>query len=216
MTTKKDLVIAVLVTFCLAATLFLVNTTRSLTAGLYDPSLDINHDGTINIIDITLVAKAYRTSGDPTKNVTVLNLQDPPDSYEVQYLGSFNCSWIPNAFEIHGQSGGYSKMTFYAEVRDMSYSGPFDFNITVSGISWDVEENGSAHAWRQARPFNLTMSFVEGSGAEWQEENVQIETEGPYFSAHIEMEATKPWLSFDGWIGLYWVTFDIYAYLRND
>jgi hypothetical protein len=49
------------------------------------------------------------------------------------------------------------------------------------------------------------MSFVEGSGAEWQEENAQIET-----------EATKPWLSFDGWIGPYWVTFDMYAYLRND
>jgi hypothetical protein len=223
MPTKKDLVIALMATFCLTVSMFAIITVRSQTKPAYDPQLDINHDGVINILDIAAVAKAFGISGDPTKNVAVLNWQNPLDSpldssldsYEVQYLGSFNCSWIPNVFEIHGQSGGYSKMTFYAEVRDMSYNGPFNFNITVSSMSWDVEENGSAHAWRWVKPFNLTMSFVEGFAAGWQQENAQIETEGPYFSAQIEAEATTPWLSPDRLIGLYWVTFDMYAYLRN-
>jgi len=67
---KKDLVIAVLATFCLTATLLMIIPTRS-SPSEYDPWVDINDDGKINIADIFYAAKAFGTSGDPTKPVVI-------------------------------------------------------------------------------------------------------------------------------------------------
>jgi hypothetical protein len=70
MVTKKDVIVGVLATFCFTALLFTV------LIGIganYDPWLDTNHDGKIDIKDIAAVAKAFGTAGDPTVNVTVTN-----------------------------------------------------------------------------------------------------------------------------------------------
>jgi hypothetical protein len=72
MVRKRDLVIAVLITFCLTATLFLVKFTRSQPLGQYDPWLDINDDGKILIEDVAWVAKAFGTSGDPINKTALL------------------------------------------------------------------------------------------------------------------------------------------------
>jgi len=72
--TKKDLVIAILSTFCLTAALFIIIPTRSSPGiGEYDPWVDLNDDGTINILDCIIISGAFGTSGDPTKNVNVTN-----------------------------------------------------------------------------------------------------------------------------------------------
>ena len=39
----------------------------------YDPWIDINEDGDINMLDAIRFAGVYGTSGDPAKNVTVIN-----------------------------------------------------------------------------------------------------------------------------------------------
>jgi len=70
MATKKDLIIAVLVTFCLTVTIFMIMPIKSANNS-YDPMLDANHDGKINILDIGAMAKAYGSSGDPTIPVTL-------------------------------------------------------------------------------------------------------------------------------------------------
>jgi hypothetical protein len=64
------------------ATLLLVNTTRSQTAGQYDASLDVNHDGKVNMLDFAKMARTYGISGDPTVPVSVTNLHD----YETQHF----------------------------------------------------------------------------------------------------------------------------------
>jgi len=71
MTTKKDLIVVMLATFCLTLTLFGIIPTRS--AGTYDPWIDTNEDGRIDGKDIGAAAKAFGTLGDPTKNVNVTN-----------------------------------------------------------------------------------------------------------------------------------------------
>lgn len=70
---RRDFIIAVLAAFCLIASMFLVQLARSQTLGQYDPWLDITGDGKINIEDVANVAKAFGTSGDPTRNVNVTN-----------------------------------------------------------------------------------------------------------------------------------------------
>jgi len=70
---RKSFVIAILVIFCLTATSLLIIPTRSQTAGQYDPWLDWNDDGKINLIDVFRTELAFGTSGDPTKPVNVTN-----------------------------------------------------------------------------------------------------------------------------------------------
>jgi len=75
MVSRKDLVIAVLATFCLSATLFMIMPSRSQRE--YDPWVDVNDDGEIDITDVAWSAYLFGTSGDPTKNVNVTNWLGP-------------------------------------------------------------------------------------------------------------------------------------------
>ncbi len=71
---KKDLVIAVLLTFCLTSMLFMVTrTSSSPDVGDYDPWLDYNDDGKIDMRDIGATCRAFMSSGNPTKNVSIEN-----------------------------------------------------------------------------------------------------------------------------------------------
>lgn len=88
MVTKKDLVIAVLATFCLTAIIFMVMPIKSAN-NAYDPMIDSNHDGKIGLADLLALANSYGGTGDPTLNVTVI----PPSSvtqwiYSVPFIVS--------------------------------------------------------------------------------------------------------------------------------
>lgn len=67
MVNKKNILIAILATFCLTSTVFMVLPIRS----AYDPWADLNEDGKIDMKDIAATAKLFGTAGDPTKNVTI-------------------------------------------------------------------------------------------------------------------------------------------------
>lgn len=88
MVIKKDLVIAVLSTFCLTVTLFAVIPTRSSPGiGDYDPWYDINDDGKIDGRDLTVLARAFGSSGTPiNKTALLLELQARIDSLNSSLL----------------------------------------------------------------------------------------------------------------------------------
>ncbi len=101
MVTKKDLVIAVLATFCLTATLFMIIPTRSsLTTsqlGGYDPWRDLNDDGIIDIYDVVLVTSIYNSTGTPlNKTALLLELQSRVDSLNASILDleAYLKTWI--------------------------------------------------------------------------------------------------------------------------
>lgn len=71
---KKHLMVIVLAVFCLAAALFAVMPINSQGAGEYDPWLDVNDDGAIEMKDVSSVARAYGTIG-AAINKTELLLQ---------------------------------------------------------------------------------------------------------------------------------------------
>ena len=79
---KRDLIVAVLLTFCFAVTLFtVVPTIGSPDAGDYDPWLDYNDDGEIDMRDIGPVARAYGSNGTPiNKTDLLLELQAKIDA----------------------------------------------------------------------------------------------------------------------------------------
>lgn len=94
MTTRKDLIIAVLATFCLTSTLFMIIPTKSTTGiGEYDPWVDIDGDGEITIYDVVGVTKSYAATGDPTRNVNVTNW---PTNQNVDITHRYYEWYVPN------------------------------------------------------------------------------------------------------------------------
>jgi len=86
MVSKKTLVIAILATFCLTSILFMIRPTMSNPGiGEYNPWVDLNDDGTINILDAIILSNAYATSGTPiNKTAVLLDLQNRVTSLENQ------------------------------------------------------------------------------------------------------------------------------------
>jgi len=70
MITKKTLLLSFVSVLC-AATLFFAIPVSS--SGTYDPWLDYNGDGIVDLKDVYPMHQAYGTSGDPTRNVNVTN-----------------------------------------------------------------------------------------------------------------------------------------------
>ena len=73
MATKKDMLIAVLATFCMTATLFLVTPTRSQPTQPYDSFMDINEDGKIGPADFAYFSTIYGSVGETVKNIRILS-----------------------------------------------------------------------------------------------------------------------------------------------
>jgi hypothetical protein len=114
---KKELIVAVLLTFCLSAVLFQILPIGSQGAGDYDPWADINDDGNIDMYDIGYTARAFGTSGNPTKNVTITNWPAgesttvwwyEPLSGGATYSGYYNASGLGH---LHIQTQGVNMAT---------------------------------------------------------------------------------------------------------
>lgn len=91
MVTKRDLVIAVLCTFCLTFTLFTIlpagSNYKASGIGEYDPWCDLDDDGKINIYDVVMVTSKYNTTGTPmNKTAKLLELQAGIDSLNATNL----------------------------------------------------------------------------------------------------------------------------------
>lgn len=74
MAIRKDLIAAVLVTFCLTVALFAaVPTLSQPSTPEYNPWADLNEDGIVDIFDVVAVTGIYESTGEPVKNVNVTN-----------------------------------------------------------------------------------------------------------------------------------------------
>ena len=102
---KKDLIIAVLATFCLTSTLFTILPSKS---GIpYDPWADVSgpspgtENGTINMRDIAYLIQMFGQSGNTTKDVNVMNWpSDPiePPWKPVVIVENSNLTWETNQY----------------------------------------------------------------------------------------------------------------------
>jgi len=70
---KKYIIIAVGIFSILLGSLFVNNVILAQTGGEYDPWLDYNEDGIIDVNDLHPLGQSYGSLGNPTKNVNVTN-----------------------------------------------------------------------------------------------------------------------------------------------
>lgn len=89
-----NVVLAVL----LLASVFLVNATTSrsnaTSIGAYDPWVDINGDGIINILDATQIGLGWQAQGDPTRNINITNWWQARQELRIIYNESLGV--VPN------------------------------------------------------------------------------------------------------------------------
>ena len=147
---RKDLIIAVLLTFCIAVTLFGIIPTSGQSPGDYDPWLDYNDDGTVNMRDVAASARAFGTSGDPTKNVNVMNWPvssqvivwdwEPAPSgakYSPMYNSSGFCRLhiLAKADGLTGSETATVRVLGLLYYEDGGYAGVTAYTITLTATS---------------------------------------------------------------------------------
>lgn len=103
MVTKRDIVIAVLITFCFTATLFMISPSASQSSGHeYDPWLDLNDDGKIDILDLSKMAMTFGKTGTPiNKTGLLLELQSKVQALQakVEALQANGTASLPEIYE---------------------------------------------------------------------------------------------------------------------
>jgi hypothetical protein len=149
---KKDTIIAVLATFCLTATLFMVSSSLG-----YDPWADINEDGRIDMRDIAYEASLFGSSGDPTKNVTVMNwpthkntavwYAESLTSGEVELSPFYNASGFSRLHILMGANGLSFDESIVIEVRGLLFNAAhsawwpivaYTRTLSNAGMEYDV------------------------------------------------------------------------------
>ena len=205
MATNKNLIIIALTTFCLTATVFTVVPTRSQN-NRYDPWLDTNDDGLVNIVDLAKTATAFGSSGDPTKNVNVTNW--PSASYTL-INGTLNMSQhelSTSAFYC----GGYSRLSLMIWTTSASIGVNNSVIIYLYGLQW-VSDSHLPLSYANENPissnvFNTTISstsFFSGPGF------FITETKGPYCALLFNYIG-------DNLPANWWVAINYCVYLRNE
>ena len=147
---RKDLIIVALVGFILAVTLYPRITTSNTWEPInpYDPWIDWDDNGEIDIFDKVAVGTRFGSTGDPTKNVTVTNFPlDEEGNLKVSFkkttkvigvVKDLNLSWVTGTKTIYVSNtisvDDFSEVYVFASV---SYStiGPWQFGYNLIGSS---------------------------------------------------------------------------------
>jgi len=167
MVKKKDLVIVALATFCLTATLFMIISTRSQTENRYNPWMDLDDNGQINILDAIDLANVYDTSGDPAKNVTVTSktvylLENLPLTWNVTDYPQYEPQWITVG---DFSTEGYSRLRFSAKLTNCTNLG----YGTQNSVAIDIWVNSTFG-------YGSSLECREGQLIGWRENLINGET----------------------------------------
>jgi hypothetical protein len=201
---KKDVIIAVLATFCLTAIIFMALPIRSANNS-YDPWLDYNGDGKISLSDLVTLAQSYGTTGNPAKNVYVTNpsyavaAKELNISWTNTYGASLNWHYTPAGY---GWTGGYSKIFIHLlGVDEYPLSVLVNNTVYVSSIAWNSSADIASIEQFNPSKCNITIPYGLSS------------TVGDF---EIKAE-TIEWISFtvtsttqSGWVDL-----EVHTYLTN-
>jgi hypothetical protein len=151
---RKDVIFAVLATFCLTTILFTVIPVGSY--GIYDPWIDFNDDGKIDVKDVALVASNYGSKGTPiNKTELLLDLQNRVSALEEKqdYVKTIRF-YEPN--ETMQNNGTYYKnaAVFYWNPQNASNNAIlggycyFKYLATAqTPLYWHLKINGTDACW---------------------------------------------------------------------
>lgn len=121
MITKKNLVVIILTTFLLSSFLSMIAFTKSTETNEFDIWADINCDGTVNILDAILLAKAYGTSapaGDAINKTELLLQCNATYTSLMSRMDTLNASFI----DLLGAVNGMNATNLMSMINDLNAS----------------------------------------------------------------------------------------------
>ncbi len=146
MRTKPWTPLNIILSAVLLTSIFLVGFTASSSQQEYDPWIDSNEDGSIDIFDAIMLANVFGTSGDATKNVTVTNW--PISSETTVWYGNDS---FPLTSPFYNRSG----MSYLHILMDVLWAGPgSSIEFEVRGIIWDYLHVG----FRYVAAYSVTLT----------------------------------------------------------
>lgn len=148
MKTRRDFVLAILVAFCLTATLFSIIPVGGL--GTYDPWLDVNGDGKIDLKDYYTVGKAYGTLGDPTRNVNVTNTPLTVKVIQGTYTDAFD-QCVENCSRTYSTHGYKQVILYLCSINPANVYVDVYFNCSTTSPPWAGAYVGRMYArWQDS------------------------------------------------------------------
>ena len=152
-----------LATFCLIVVLFMIITTQSSSGDTYDPWIDINDDGKINILDITFVAKAFGTSGTPINKTMLIQ--------ELETARAHNETYSTTPVSI----SGYSAIMNWQDMPDMTVKITLKVDSTlliifsaqakISGTNQQMYVRALVDSTQANPPTGITLTQASGWSA---------------------------------------------------
>jgi len=144
---KKNLSIAIMAVICITVALLIVIPSNSASDRHYNPLVDVNDDGIINIVDLAKVATAFGTSGTPINKTALLLGQDTstlPYIYEtvkdsvVMIVGQTSYGAIQGSGFIYNYSGTMIVVTnnhvvYGTTALSVTFSNGNGYSATVKG-----------------------------------------------------------------------------------
>jgi len=113
--------------------------------GLYDPWLDYNEDGIIDVNELHSLGEAYGSSGDPTRNITIASHATEylrPDGLHISIPPASR--WFSSMISIDG----YAKVTLLIWVSSAANCVFYIHACDEYGYSWLMETvDPSSNSW---------------------------------------------------------------------
>jgi hypothetical protein len=199
MVRKKNLVIVVLLTFCLTAMLFYAMPALGVVR-VYNPVYDVGHYGRIDGRDIAAVASAFGTTGDPT----------------VPVAPTYSLQMVTLTMSATGQSysgsypmftgNGYSRMALWIiPVSATPATGSWSITLYLNYITWE-----GATETLSTSTLSVTFTITSGSIGSYT-------APPPFITQTKAPDCNVMWTTLTssgppGWS----ITFDVYAYFRYE
>jgi hypothetical protein len=173
MVTRKGLIIAILATFCLTSTLFMIRPTRSNPGiGEYDPWVDLNDDGAIDIFDAITLARVFGTSGTPiNKTALLLDLEARIDilNATVMSLSESTQQVYSDLLDKSSDASGQLRIIYPANM----FTKPPNLSITASFRSSGYAQMSHITIVENTKD-NCTIYLEDGVGSPLSSTMVQI------------------------------------------
>jgi hypothetical protein len=155
---KKDLIIAILATFCMTVALFMILPTRSQQSG-YDPWVDVNGDGSIDMADLSIGIDKFMTSGAPTHPLPAPAYDSgwvEIDNRGGAYVLTHNLDTTEVLIYTYSNTSEWTSLYYRPSQGHIWWCGLTDTTIWVYATPYGTYEPGKDHfrvlMWKIAHP----------------------------------------------------------------
>lgn len=151
---KRYVVIALGAVSVLLGSLLYNNIILAQPGGEYDPWLDFDEGGTVDVNDLSSLGQAYGSSGDPTKDVNVVNW---PVHQEVHVWYMENLTGLDVLDSGNFNASGFSRLHVLVRIKDLELTETATFAIL--GLLWRADH--MAYGGYPAYSYQFNSSTME-------------------------------------------------------